>query len=591
MRVLLDNFEDFVTRYTNNLSLGGVFIQTGDPRPIGTQLRLEISLRGGELLIEARGEVAWVRRYDPDQPWRIPGMGIRFRKLTAASKAHIGDLLGLEISPEEVEITEDSAPKLSGPEAVRSVQPMVGLDVGSFGVRLGLVRGDELAMLIQEQPQEGEAAQGTPELPFPNAPRLAGRAMAQVDAKARRGVLTVAGWAGLRGREMAADAARSAGLKVERLVGTAAAAAIGCYAGRDVSRRLLVYHLGRSGFEAAVIEAVGDVFEVRAMDVSSSISGTAIDAKITDHLKQYARGRKGMDIDFDHPEIAARLWATAESVKRQLTSSANADISLLGLAHGEKTRSVDLTARMTRQTFETLIEDLVDSSLQMCDEVLAAVGLGADDIDEVLLSGGQVRTPMIAERVGVFADRAPTFAGSDPELAPLFGANRLAGALERVDAVALVDVLPISLGWVRPDGEYEVLLPQGTRLPRAAHRHASTVYENQERIRIHLFEGEKNSARHNRHVGSWSLAQVPPGPPGRWRFAVRFELDTSGLLSVSAIDQGTGRAHPVVREAQMDQSKALAALRRDAMMRKKALARPPKKGLDKFLDKIKKKPK
>ncbi|NOZ87070.1 MAG: TIGR02266 family protein [Deltaproteobacteria bacterium] len=561
VRVVLENFEDFLTRYTNNLSEGGVFIQTADPRPLGTPLKLEISLRGGQQLLETYGEVAWTRKLDPDQPWRIPGMGIRFTKMNKTSRKQLQALLqdGLD-QFQEVTIAEESGPVniVAG-----SGKTSMAIDVGCAGVRVGLLKSDELTRLLNERPVTGEEMPWSEDDPYPSAARLISRALKKAEAGVNWAVVCTAGWTGTRGRERASMAVRNTGLAVKRVIGSAPASVVGRYAGRDLARKVLVYHLGASGFETALVDVQGDVFEVKAVSSDMAISGWAIDERIVQYLREYTKKRKSMNLDLEDPDVVGRLWGAAEEAKRRLSKTANADISLLDLKHGEHTRSVDLTARITRDVLSSLVKDLVDRSLQLCDDVLSSSGYDISSIEEVLLVGGQSRTQAVGEAVSSFFAKAPVPAAQEPELAAILGAGKVASALNRTDALVLVDCIPVSIGWQRPKGGYELLLPRGTKIPRAVHRQTETWKQDQERLRIHVFEGEGQSARENNHIGTWSITSIQPGAPARWRFAVRFEVDSSGLLNVSAVNQATGKRHHVVREIGTSKEDALADLELD----------------------------
>jgi len=370
--------------------------------------------------------------------------------------------------------------------------------------------------------------------------------------KVTEAVITVPAYFNDSQRQATKDAGRIAGLEVKRIINepTAAALAYGLDK-KSGDRTVAVYDLGGGTFDLSIIE-IADVdgehqFEVLATNGDTFLGGEDFDMKIIEFLADQFKKDSGIDLRGDSLAMQ-RLKEAGEKAKIELSSSQQTDVNLPYVtadASGPKHMNV----KLTRAKLESLVEDLVERSLEPCKVALKDSGLKISEIDEVILVGGQTRMPLVQEKVKEFFGKEAR-KDVNPDEAVAMGAAIQAAVLSGdVKDVLLLDVTPLSLGIETMGGVATPLIEKNTTIPTKKSQTFSTADDSQTAVTIHVVQGERKQATQNKSLGRFDLADIPPAPRGVPQIEVTFDIDANGILNVSAKDKATGKEQSIVIKA------------------------------------------
>ena len=365
-------------------------------------------------------------------------------------------------------------------------------------------------------------------------------------------VITVPAYFNDSQRQATKDAGRIAGLDVKRIINEPTAAALAY--GMDKKKgdqTIAVYDLGGGTFDVSIIE-IADVdgehqFEVLATNGDTFLGGEDFDLRLIEYLADEFKRDQGIDLKGD-PLAMQRLKEAAEKAKIELSSAQQTDVNLPYIT-ADNTGPKHLNVKVTRAKLESLVEDLVARSLEPCRIAVKDSELDLSDIDEVILVGGQTRMPLVQQKVAEFFGKEPR-KDVNPDEAVAMGASIQAAVLAGdVKDVLLLDVTPLTLGIETMGGIMTPLIEKNTTIPTKKSQVFSTADDNQGAVTIHVLQGERKQATHNKSLGRFDLADIPPAPRGMPQIEVSFDLDANGILNVSAKDKATGKEQSIVIKA------------------------------------------
>ena len=367
---------------------------------------------------------------------------------------------------------------------------------------------------------------------------------AYLGEKVNKAVITVPAYFTDSQRQATKNAGKIAGLEVERIINEPTAAALSYGLEKDEGQTILVYDLGGGTFDVSILELGDGVFEVKSTNGNNHLGGDDFDNRIIDYLVE--EFKKENDIDLTEDDMAMqRLKEVAEKAKKDLSGMVSTQVSAPFIAKGDDGEPIHLDMTLTRAKFEDLISDLVESTIDPVRKAIKDAKITKKDIDKVLFVGGSTRVPLVYDMVTKELGKEPS-REVNPDEAVALGAAIQGGVLAGdFNDIVLVDVTPLSLGLETLGGVMTTLIPRNTPIPTSKTEIFSTATDNQPGVDIHILQGERSMADDNKTLGRFQLNNIPPAPRGVPQIEVTFNIDSNGIVNVSAKDLGTNKEQSI----------------------------------------------
>jgi molecular chaperone DnaK len=377
--------------------------------------------------------------------------------------------------------------------------------------------------------------------------KLKADAESKLGEKITEAVITVPAYFNDAQRKATQDAGRIAGLEVKRIINEPTAAALAYGFNKKKDEKIVVYDFGGGTFDISVLEVGDDVIEVMSTDGDAHMGGRDIDQGIVRFLIEEFKKTSGVDLAKDKLALQ-RLDEAAEKAKHELSTTMETDINIPFISQGTD-GPLHMDIKLTRAKLEEIAFTFVDKSIEITKRALEASGLKKDEIDEVILVGGQTRMPAIQNAVKELFGKEPNRSINPDEVVAL-GAAIQAGIFQGdVKDITLVDVIPLSLGIETMGGVNTKLIEKNTHIPTKKQQVFSTAADNQTSTEIHIVQGERPMANDNKSLGKFVLDGIPPAPRGVPQIEVTFDVDSNGVLKVTAKDKATGKEQSIRIEA------------------------------------------
>lgn len=361
--------------------------------------------------------------------------------------------------------------------------------------------------------------------------------------KVTQAVITVPAYFNDSQRNATKEAGEIAGLEVLRIINEPTAAALAYGLDKEGDKKVAVYDLGGGTFDISILDMGDGVFEVLSTNGDTHLGGDNFDEVLIDWMVSKFKEESGIDVSSDSM-ATQRLREAAEKAKIELSSSSTTEINLPYLSAGAEGPK-HFVSKLSRSEFERMVEDLVKRTISPCRKAVKDADLKIEDIDEVILVGGSTRIPCIQEAVEKYFKKKPS-KGVNPDEVVAMGAAIQGGVLAgEVNDVLLLDVTPLSLGIETMGGVMTKLIDSNTTIPTSKSQVFSTAVDNQPSVDIHVLQGERPMAEDNRTLGRFQLTDLPPAPRGVPQIEVTFDIDTNGIISVTAKDKATDKVQNI----------------------------------------------
>jgi len=349
-------------------------------------------------------------------------------------------------------------------------------------------------------------------------------------------------------RQATKDAGLIAGLKVSRILNEPTAAALAYGLNKNAKGQFVaVYDLGGGTFDISILEMAEGLFQVRATGGDTFLGGEDFDQRVIDWLIGEFQRETTIDLRQDRMALQ-RLKEAAEKAKCELSTATQTEI-VLPFISADASGPKHLNTVLTRQNYESITDDLLDRTMDPCQRCLSDAALKPEQIDEVLLVGGQTRAPKVTEIVRKVFGKEPNRTVNPDEGIAMGAAIQTGIIAGEVKELVLLDVTPHTLGIETKDGTFTPLIERNSTIPTRKSRVFTTVADNQTKVEVHVLQGESDMAAYNKSLAKFELTNIPPAPKGVPQVEVSFEIDVNGIMSVSALDQATGRSQSMVIHA------------------------------------------